>query len=132
MDVQISELLGQTGNLYYYSQMNCFQLGTVIFEVLEDESDGYRSSMDKLRVLKQDAPMGQLLGEIKVVDISNTSQTMYALQDTRDQFNWVEFGTDQIDDYYPGFVFTTNVRTGDEGEVVRNNSFDDVVKKLKL
>lgn len=132
MDVQISELLEQTGNLYYCSQMNCFQLGTVVFEVLEDENDGYRSSMDKLRVLKQNADMGQLLGEIKVVDISNNNQTMYALQDTKDGFNWAEFGTENIDDYYPGFIFRNNVRTGSEGEMVKNNSFEDVVKKFKL
>lgn len=129
MDVQIDQLLGQIGNLYYCNEMNRFQLGTVIFEVMEDESDGYRSSMDKLCVIKQDARMSQLLGEVKVVDISKGDDKIYALQDTKDGFNWVEFGTDNADDYYPSFVFRNNVREKEEEK--RNREFEEVLKKLK-
>jgi len=109
--IEISDIVGQIANLYYCNDANCFQLGSVKFEVLEDEDDGYRSSMDCLAVLSTNSERKQLLAEVKIVDISTNDKTMYALRDTKDSsFNWVEFGTENTDDYYPYFVFRTNVR----------------------
>ena len=130
--VNISDIVGQIGNLYYCNDMNCFQLGSVKFEVLEDESDGYRSSMDCLKILSTNSECHQLLAEIKIVDISTDNQTIYALQDTKDNsFNWVEFGTENTDDYYPYFVFRTNVRKEVKIEDEKF-SMDEITNKFRL
>lgn len=109
--VTIADIVGQIGNLYYCNDMNCFQLGSVKFEVVEDENDGYRSSMDYVKILSTNCVCENFLAEIKIIDISDDSKTIYALQDTKDNsFNWLEFGTENTDDYYPYFVFRTNVK----------------------
>jgi hypothetical protein len=104
--VNFQKLIGETGNLYHRTESNAFQLGTVLFEVLEDEDDGYRSAMDQVVIRStQENQMG-LLGTVKIEE----SEIGYKLTDVEDQHVWLEFGTDHSDDYYPSFVFTFNPR----------------------
>lgn len=53
--INFDYLVGQTASLYQCNDVNCFQLGSVIFEAIEDENDSYRSMMDGVRVVRRDA-----------------------------------------------------------------------------
>lgn len=105
--VEFSRLIGLKASLYYRSHMNQFQLGDVIFEVLEDESDGYRSYMKAVQIVDQNAKRkeGDLLAEIIIQIASNSNFDGFDLVDTHDGHTWLSFGTDNSDDYYPSFTF---------------------------
>lgn len=104
------KLLGLKANLYYVNELNRFQLGSVLFEVIEDESDGYRSYYAQLQVIDTERKKnpGDFLAEVEIVKVNREQQfDGYQIQDA-DGHVWIEFGTDNYDDYYPCFVFNTN------------------------
>ena len=50
-EIDFTTLVGEKASLYYTSILYSFQLGTVLFEVVEDENDGYRSMMQCVKVV---------------------------------------------------------------------------------
>lgn len=76
------------------------------FEVVEDEEDGYRSSLEEVR----EVPLGDMIhfgapvAEVVVTKIETTRCDGYQLADDSGHV-WLQVGTDDSYDYYPCFVF---------------------------
>ena len=107
-EIDFNFLLGTKANLYYLNELNRFQLGTVVFEALEDENDGYRTLLDKVQIVEENAPTIHRLAEVVIRDALNKEYqdiTGWSLVDTNDGHVWLTFGTDHLDDYYPAFRF---------------------------
>ncbi len=106
--VNFDQLVGLDSSLYYNNHSNQFQLGDVLFEVIEDENDGYRSSMDEVRIVDMNAKRipGDFLGIVEIRSCSGGDNfSGYELVDKSDNHQWLQFGTDNADDYYPTFRF---------------------------
>jgi hypothetical protein len=94
---------------------NTFKLDDIVFKVLEDPSDGYRSMLggidytDKHNSIFFNLPIGRV--KICEYDESDNDEFMeqkntgYRLVDVIDDHVWLEFGTHNYDDYYPMFIF---------------------------
>jgi len=108
-------LLGM--DLDYYGAdygSSTFNVNGVVFKVLEDEDDGYRSYLGAIEFTDEDdsnffrTPISTV--RIKTVDNGtgpgDGSKSVYQLVDTTDGHVWLEFGTDYSDDYYPYFIFS--------------------------
>lgn len=112
--MQISDMVGATFDLYGVDG-NCFRLGlsdgTVrTFEAVEDENDGYRSSLAELRdvtdrptLVFSSAPVARATG--KRAPEGRDGNDVVELVD-EDGHSWLSVGTSDTDDYYPCFVFT--------------------------
>lgn len=76
------------------------------FEVVEDEEDGYRSSLEEVR----EVPIGNMIhfgapvADVTVTKIETTRCDGYQFADDSCHV-WLQVGTDGSDDYYPRFVF---------------------------
>jgi hypothetical protein len=89
--------------------------GQAVFEVLEDESDGYRSSLEGLRLVTEEEYLkekpiffGESLGKVKLIKQEKNDADLYELVDVQDGHVFLEFGTENTDEYYPYFVFRYN------------------------
>jgi len=129
--IDFDKLVGLEASLYYNKDhsTNRFQLGSVIFEVIEDEDDGYRSSMQEVQIIDQNADRnpGDFLGIIQIrknqFDSGNTQET-WSLVDPMDNHCWLSFGTDNTDDYYPCFIFYYKAKPSIEEQK------EEIIKKL--
>jgi hypothetical protein len=102
--VNFDLLVGEEAKLYSCNDINCFQLGTVIFEVIEDEEDGYRSSMEEVAIVSNNNSSNNFLDDV----IINSPNIGYTLNSKTIDHQWLEFGTGNADDYYPFFIFNWN------------------------
>ena len=95
-----------------------FKLDERIFQVLEDEDDGYRSRMGM--VLELNTPLygfsEKAVGTVVIKDASTSSPNSnysefdgYELNDIHTGYSWLRFGTDNCDDYYPNFIYELNI-----------------------
>ena len=94
-----------------------FKLDDIIFKVLEDPDDGYRSHLGVIEYGTQSESIffRTSLGKVRIETYTNevsdedswTSEVCqgYRLVDVADGHVWLRFGTDNTDDYYPYFVF---------------------------
>lgn len=105
--INFERLIGSKASLYYNNLSNQFQLGSVIFEVIENEDDGYRSSMQEVRILSTDAARKdrEYLGGVIIRDGDAGDFRGYEIVDENTGHVWLRFGTDHHDDYYPCFSF---------------------------
>lgn len=105
-DVDFDMLVGETASLYpSANNLYQFQLGQVLFEVIEDENDGYRSSMQTVRIVRAIQTISRPLAQVTISKSELGSENIYLLTDERDNHVWLRFGTDNADDWYPRFVF---------------------------
>ena len=90
-----------------------FKVDGIIFKVLEDPSDGYRSCLGVIEYGEESNSIffRKALARVRIetyegrnVDYSSGDQG-YQLVDISDDHIWLEFGTDNTDDYYPMFIF---------------------------
>lgn len=103
---------------FYGVDTHCFKLDQYIFEVEEDDSDGYRSSMRDVRM--KDDTTGLIffqtpIARVRIEDASDQRRWEhrapdapfegYKLVDVVDGHVWLTFGTDNSDSYYPSFEF---------------------------
>ena len=95
---------------FYGVDNNCFKLNNSVFEAVEDEDNGYRSYLDTVELSDKenliffDAP----LALVTVQDIGEGElgeDRGYRLVDAVDGHIWLQFYTDNTDDYYPCFRF---------------------------
>lgn len=109
-----SSLIGSEVDYYGAdSGDNCFKIDDIVFKVLEDPNDGYRSCLGVIEYGEQNSsiffhsPVAKVRIE-KFQEASEYGQSNegYRLVDIEDGHVWLEFGTDNFDDYYPMFVFT--------------------------
>ena len=87
----------------------------VVFEVLEDPDDGYRSHMAGVlaRSAKDYNFYEKPIAKVRLEKIAEEEREMgavekmhgYKLIDVKDGHAWLTFGTEWYDDYYPMFRF---------------------------
>ena len=108
--------------LDYYgadSADNTFKVDGVVFKILEDPDDGYRSMLgavdytDKHSSIFFPNPVAKVrLTTYDVLDkdtgFMESKNQGYRLVDIGDGHIWLEFGTHNYDDYYPVFIFRHN------------------------
>ncbi|MFA6087447.1 hypothetical protein [Mucilaginibacter sp.] len=99
--VDFDNLVDSEATLYLCMDNNSFQLGSVVFEVIEDESDGYRSAMSEVTIVNTSAKTDNPLDTVKI----HKADDCYLLTSTITGHVWLQFGTDYSDSYYPCFVF---------------------------
>jgi len=98
-----------------------FKVDSIIFKVLEDPDDGYRSmlgaieySEDQSSSIFFSSPVARVKIETYrglVPDSEGEVCKCYRLVDVEDGHVWLEFGTKNTDDYYPYFFFRHNPRS---------------------
>jgi hypothetical protein len=100
------ELVGREFD-FYGVDASAFKLDEVVFEAVEDESDGYRSMLASVEVKD---PSGLLffktpLARVQLTIDGGNSFNGYKLVDVVDGHVWLRLGTNDYDDYYPLFTF---------------------------
>lgn len=106
---------------FYGAESQAFKVDGVVFEVLEDPDDGYRSHMAGVFARSEKGynfyskPFATVrLEKIDVEerdDYSCERMHGYKLVDTADGHIWLTFGTEWYDDYYPMFVFVYTLKS---------------------
>jgi hypothetical protein len=109
--IDFDTFVGKTVDLYGVDG-NCFKIGiegnTLVFEALEDEDDGYRSCMGSVEIKNPegliffDKPVAR--GTVRENESSIADLEGYSIVD-EDDHEWLVFGTNYMDSYYPCFVF---------------------------
>jgi hypothetical protein len=96
---------------FYGVDNNRFKIGARVFEVLEDEDDGYRSYLGSIERTDGDGIFfPHPLARVKITEFDEVTGEYhsptrgYRLTDKSGHV-WLEFGTADYDDYYPCFVF---------------------------
>ncbi len=116
--MNFNDLVGQTVDFYGVDN-HMFRLGVegvlATFEAVEDESDGYRSMMRDVRTVPDVEAAGIFFATpVAAVVVENADHGTagdgdafegYALRDPATGHVWLELGTSNNDDYYPGFEF---------------------------
>lgn len=87
-----------------HCQMINFILNGVTYTALENPDDGYRSSLDYVYI--SDAPVSNVFEgcEVKAVYENNRHDDIVTFTDIHTGLPVLEIGTEDIDDYYPGFT----------------------------
>lgn len=92
----------------------CFKLDNDVFKAVENEDDGYRSSMDYVEPC---SPEGKIffkspVDTVKIVEAPEKLDDRdyykfegWQLVSTADGHVWLTIGTDNAHDYYPCFTF---------------------------
>ena len=93
---------------------NCFKIGNIVFEAMEDAEDGYRSLMKEIQVRKDVDGLIFFRAALDHVKVVRVDEDIWNLVSLEDGHVWLEIGTDYADSYYPFFVFTYHPR--DTGE----------------
>lgn len=89
---------------FYGANHRTFKLGSLVFEALEDEDDGYRSYLDSVPLVSHnetfsDTPFANVFYSTK-----NGLSDGFELRDKTGHV-WLLVGTDSNDEYYPYFIF---------------------------
>lgn len=112
------EKVNTYGDYFEDASVIRFRLDGVVYTAIEDPSDGYRSSMEKL-FASPDAEVKNVFPPIRVLARKKANET-YQVNDTLELIDLstakvvMEVGTDNTDDYYPSFVsafFPQNMAT---------------------
>ena len=95
-----------------------FKVDDIIFRVLQDPDDGYRSHLGVIEYGEQSNAIffRSTLAKVRIEPFTRArapspkvwearAGTGYRFVDVEDGHIWLEFGTDSTDDYYPYFVF---------------------------
>ena len=90
---------------FYGVNGNSFKLGSVIFEAIEDPDDGYRSYLETIRITTKGHFHKRPLAYVQILSTSTEVYEGYILYSPDTNHIWLRVGTDNIDDYYPYFVF---------------------------
>jgi len=100
------DVVGKTFKFYGVHDI-FFKIGRHVFEVIEDENDGYRSYLDSVESRKDEnlVFLGRSFATVVVEEEYDGYFEGYVLRDTSDNHIWLRFGTNNTDDYYPFFVF---------------------------
>lgn len=124
------DALAQAGivcDYYGADEGHCeFRLDHVVFKVLEDPEDDYRSSLGAVIYGDPNDAKGlmfqQPIARVRVEkgdwrDESKELTIGYRLVDADTDHIWLEFGTENADDYYPMFIFTHRPALGPLTEI---------------
>jgi len=102
-DLQIEDILENDVLYSFYGvDNNYFKLGSIVFEVVEDPDDGYRSYLGSVPIVNYNGIFHKRpLANVKYL----SSGDMHYLTDENGHV-WLAFGTDTEEEYYPLFVFS--------------------------
>jgi hypothetical protein len=94
---------------FYGVDNHCFKLDDVIYESVEDEDDGYRSMLDCVQI-NEEAKASKIFFGLPIARVVVESEDDgyfrgYKLTDLHDSHEWLRFGTEDYDDWYPMFRF---------------------------
>ena len=87
-----------------------FRLDGIAYVAMEDDNDGYRSAMREITVTTE--PMKNVFAPLAVVGRHRTKGSYYGTDDVLELIDAktgqvvLEVGTENVDDYYPGFVYS--------------------------
>jgi len=99
---------------FYGCDDKMFKLGNLVFEVLEDEQDGYRSSLGEIPLLSSEyvEERRAIFHNRPIVNVyfSETEDHMYLTDETGHV--WLTAGTNHAEDWYPYFCFEYTPREG--------------------
>ena len=89
---------------------NEFKLNDTVWEAIEDSDDGYRSYLDCITKIDTNGIFFRSpLANVKVIEKCDYNGggnfDGYALVDLDDSHEWLVFGTNKSDNYYPCFIF---------------------------
>ena len=97
---------------FYGVDSNEFKLDDTVYEAIEDESDGYRSYLESIVVKKSGGIFfHRPVALVRVEELNGYHEKCYGdfkgwqLVDIEDGHVWLIVGTENYDDYYPGFAF---------------------------
>lgn len=105
--MDFDDLVGTTLDFYGVADLE-FKLGNNVWLAVEDEEDGYRSSLGAIELPPAGTgpffkiPIAQVILREKNDDEYFTG---YLLVDALDNHVWLRIGTNNSDSYYPLFVF---------------------------
>ena len=106
--------------LDYYgadSADHTFNIDGIVFKVLENPDDGYRSYLGAIDYSDTHSSLffKRSVAKVKIIefnedpsDLDSSSRLAkgYRLVDVTDDHVWLQFGTGNYDDYYPYFMFS--------------------------
>lgn len=104
--MKLDDLVGKIVPFYGVDNLR-FKLGKIVFEAIEDENDGYRSSLGSIEVNAEpsDIFFKRPIAHVIVESVQDVFEG-FILRDSKDEkHEWLRIGTDDTDDYYPSFVF---------------------------
>lgn len=87
-----------------------FRLDGIAYVAMEDDNDGYRSAMREITVTTE--PMKNVFAPLAVVGRHRTKGSYSGTDDVLELIDAktgqvvLEVGTENVDDYYPGFVYS--------------------------
>lgn len=92
---------------FYGVDWNSFKLDDKIWEAVEDEDDGYRSYLGSIEMRDTQGMIFALMpiARVRLEHWEDCHEDVYVLRDVLDDHIWLRFGTNEMDDYYPYFVF---------------------------
>ena len=114
--IEFEQLIGNEA-IFCGIDHNKFRIGDLTLEAIEDEDDGYRSSLQELRIVDNI----NILFKEKVTIIS--TDIGIALKGVHGII--LEIGTDNEDNYYPYFVFNYTPE-----KLTDNVSIKDIITKI--
>ena len=93
---------------FYGIDHNAIKLNDMIFEILEDPNDGYRSYLGAVRIADGDTQYTFFripIAKVRIKPIEDDNDfTGYYIIDIKDKHMWGRIGTYYVDDYYPSFA----------------------------
>lgn len=111
--VDLENMVGTEADFYGVNG-NTFKLDARAFEVIENEQDGYRSTLDYVRMVPLEGGFfDQPLARVRM-RVQDGGDGLWQLVDVVDDHVWLEFGTANADDYYPCFIFRYQPKGGRE------------------
>lgn len=127
--VDFDKLVGETAT-YFGANGGIFRLGSAIFDVIEDESDGYRSYMERI---EQVYGISEEVAEwcykepifVTICDVRDGDFSGFELLTDGGQ-SLLRFGTDENDSYYPYYVFEVTEPKDPIGElknIIKHENF---------
>lgn len=91
---------------FYGVYNNCFKLGDVVFEAIEDEDAGYRNYLRTISISDNRGIFSKKpLAYIQILSSNGLGNEGYCLYSPETKHTWLWVGTENTDDYYPYFVF---------------------------
>lgn len=124
---EFDALLGKEFD-FYGVDGNFLKLDDTVWEVVEDESDGYRSMLDTVRRI----PLSEIFFKSPIARVRieyseergeyGDEDDLYRLVDVADKHVWLTFGTEHADDYYPCFRFEYSAKPSDKVDVTSDQT----------
>ena len=110
VDFSNEQLKREYSDEFETAQVMRFRLDGIVYAVVEDPDDGYRSSMQEI-IVDESATMVNVFPPIKIVGRYRTETgdkcnraDILELIDVKTGKTVLEAGTDASDDYYPSYV----------------------------